>query len=533
MASNKLHINEAEQERLENSKLQEQVETATMRYMVAEKKLDRSRSIAVQKLEKQATQGGRSDAGSGLGGGTDSSGKQISVNGQVDSSEKYLEMERTLQETLVTSAKLKEQLDQLTTDNATLNNQNTELMLKASRNTDDDYAHTDLFKHLKTVHEDTINRINDLEATNVELQKEAENMKSERASYRTQFETEAQAIVSEKDVHLTQAENDLARVRAARDELGTELQMKKAALEQVNTSVKHSKELLDSREKRISVLDSEINRLRISLGEKETPKGSNPELASLSEDEVRSKFAAKVEQYDMLTKELSSMGVAYQKAAKMASLKFEELRGLEDKVVRLTAEKAKADQKYFGAMKAKEAQLQELRTLRAQNSRSSNVMAQLKEADKASTALVASLEKQNKEITHALQKVTKTSKELQQKLTQNTIFSDGMKAQIDSLKQALTAKDATHQQLASKSRKADVENEELRARIDSSKKEISRYKAAATGRSNEEDETYRVSFPFLKPSKCYCRSSLPLCLRILICVTESRRLLRLPHRLQG
>ena len=502
IASDRLHINEVEQERLENSRLQEQVENATMRYMVAEKKLDRSKSSTVQKLERQAIQGGRSETGSGLGGGTDSSGKQSLVNGQVDNSENYMEMERAVQETLAASAKLQEQLDQLTTENAMLNDQNTELIQKASQYTDDDYAHTNLFKHLKTVHEDHIKRLNDLEATNVQLRKEAENSQSQRASDRMQLETETQAIVSEKEIQLTQAESDLARVRTARDELSADLQMKKAALEQVNTSEKYMKGLLEAREKRISALESEIDRLRISLGEREAFKDSSSELAGLSHVEICSKYSAKVEQYDMLTKETSSMGVAYQKAAKIASAKIEELRGLEDKAQRFSAEKNKADQKYFGAMKAKEAQSQEVRTLRAQNNRSSNVMAQLKEADKASAATVASMEKQTKELTSALQKITKMSNEAQQKLTQNTIISDGMKTQIDNLKQALSTKDATQQQLASKSRRTEVEVEELRARVETYKKDISRLKASTAGRSNEEDETYRVS-SFLPQKKTY------------------------------
>ena len=490
-----------EQERLENARLQEQVENATMRYMVAEKKLDRSKSITVQKLERQAISGGRTDVGSGLGGGTDSSGKQIAVNGQVDSSEKLIEMERSLQETLAASAKLQEHVDQLTTENATLDNQNTELILKASRHTDDDYAHTDLFKYLKTVHEDNIKRLNDLEATNVQLQKEAEISQAERVTYRLQLETEAQAVVSEKEVQLTQAESDLARVRTARDELSAELQMKKAAQDQVNTSEKHSKELLEAREKRILALESEVNRLRISLDEGATSNGINADIESLALDELRSKYSALVDQYAMLTKELSSMDLAYRKAAKLASTKLDELRAMEDKVGRLTAEKAKADQKYFGAMKAKEAQLQEARTLRAQNSRSSNVMAQLKEADKASASMVASLEKLNKESANALQRVTKASNEAQQRLTQNSIIADGMKTQIDNLKQAVTTKDTIHQHLASRHRKTEVEHEELRVRVESLKKDISRFKASAAGRSNEEDETYRVRLLCLKLSQ--------------------------------
>ena len=499
IASDRQHINEVEQERLENARLQEQVENATMRYMVAEKKLDRSKSVTVLKLERQAISGGKSDSGSGLGGGTDSSGKQI-VNG-AENSETLVEVERSRQETLAASTKLQEQVDQLTAEKAALDTQNTELKMKASCHTDDDYAHTDLFKYLKAVHEDNIKRLNDLEAINVQLQKEAENLQSERAAYRRQQESEAQAAISEKEAQLTQVESDLARVRTARDELNAELQIKKAVQEQANTSEKYSKELLEARERRISALESEIERLRISLGENGMPNSMTPDVEHLSPDELRSKYSALVEQYAMLTKELSSMDLAYRKAAKLASTKFEELRTMEDKLGRLTAEKAKADQKYFGAMKAKEAQMQEVRTLRAQNNRSLSVVAQLKEADKASSTMVASLEKFNKETAGALQKVTKASNESQQKLIQNSIIVDGMKTQIDNLKQAIFTKDTTHQQLATKHRKTEVEHEELRIRIESLKKDISRLKASATSKSNEEDETYRVCFLFPKTSQ--------------------------------
>ncbi len=73
LASEKGHITAIEKSRLEQEQLLQRLEAASTRYILAERKLDRAKSVTVAKLERQATFSGRTEGGSGLGGGMEGS----------------------------------------------------------------------------------------------------------------------------------------------------------------------------------------------------------------------------------------------------------------------------------------------------------------------------------------------------------------------------------------------------------------------------------------------------------------------------
>lgn len=77
-----------------------------------------------------------------------------------------------------------------------------------SKLTDDDYAHTDLFKQLRSQYDDVVRRINNFEATNAQLRDEAERLRSERTAYRIQVDEETQNTIAEKEAQLVRAETD-------------------------------------------------------------------------------------------------------------------------------------------------------------------------------------------------------------------------------------------------------------------------------------------------------------------------------------
>ncbi|MCJ1472877.1 E3 ubiquitin-protein ligase bre1 [Lambiella insularis] len=485
----KSHVNELEKGRLEREQTEERLETASMRYMVAEKKLDRAKSLTVAKLERQAIASGRSDTGSGLAGGTDGSGKNDLPNGQSDNSESLAEAETARKEALAASAKQQEQLDQLATENEKLTSQVTALNSRLSHLNDDDYARTDLFKHLKSQHEDVIKRINDLEATNIELRAEAEKLQAERTSYQIQLDTESQAAVSEKELQLTRAESDLSRIRAARDELQADVQIRKAAHNQERASVAQIKQLIAAKEDRIRALESEVERFRRS--DSDGAPSLSQDIEQLSVEDLRAKYSNLERQYKMLNEELTSMGTAFKKASSTTSQKINHLSELEERVTRLTAEKSKADQKYFAAMSAKGARDQEVKTLRTQNSKSAEIVSQLKDAEAATRAVVVNLEKQVAESKDALTNVVKQQRASQQQATEKGILVDGLKNQVDELKTTLITKDSLISTTSGSARKAAVEVEQITARLEETRKGLDMWKTKGLGNQSEEVEMLR------------------------------------------
>jgi E3 ubiquitin-protein ligase BRE1 len=300
------------------------------------------------------------------------------------------------------------------------------------------------------------------------------------------MDTEKQKEVEEKDAQLQKAETDLARIRNARDELLADQQMRKAAQDQERTAVEKVRELAAAREAQITALESELERSRIQV---DASKESSAE--ELPTEELRAKYQSLERQYSLLNTELTSMQTVCKKYSTLAMQKTTDFSALEEKIQRLVAEKAKADQKYFAAMKSKEARDVEVRTLRLQNSKSSDIISQLKDAESATRQLVMNLEKQLSERKEALNSVSTKYRALQQQGNETSIVVEGLKAQVAELKTIATTKDSSLSNATSACRKAETEIESLKSSLADTTKSLENWKTKSLGNSSSEYEMLR------------------------------------------
>ena len=342
-------------------------------------------------------------------------------------------------------------------------------------------------------------------------------MQSERTSYKVEIENEAQLAVDEKEAQLSKLEADLARVRNLRDELQTELHMRKTSQEQDISSVDQMKGLLEARENRIAALESEVERIKLSTdGVKEIKQST----AELPPDELRSKFETLEKQYEMLNTELSSMQAAFKRTSKLASQKIAELTASEEKVQRAMAEKSKADQKYFAAMKSKEARDIEIRNLRIQNMKSSDIVAQLKDAESLARSLISNVEKQLAETKSTFANTMAQYRAAQQLATESDITCQGLRLQVADLKTELASRDASLASANRNCRKAESEVEGLKATLADTKKSLESWRSRGLGNNSNEYEMLRV-----------CIRPIPEKGRRLICVPVIRSLQCMPSQL--
>jgi len=129
LAEEKVAIAELDKTLAEKQQLEERLEAASLRYMVAEKKIDRARSITVARLEKQYLLGAQKPGGdNSLIRREDSS----SINGTGDGTERIAELEEAHNRTLAISDKQKEQLERLEAENSKLVTQITDLNVKVT-----------------------------------------------------------------------------------------------------------------------------------------------------------------------------------------------------------------------------------------------------------------------------------------------------------------------------------------------------------------------------------------------------------------
>ncbi|KAL3432170.1 BRE1 E3 ubiquitin ligase-domain-containing protein [Aspergillus tetrazonus] len=470
----------------EKQQLEESLEEASLRYMVAEKKLDRARSLTVAKLEKQYILGAQRPGGDSASGNRD---EPPATNGATPTGERTPDTDETYSKLAAISEKRKEQIQKLEAENANLLSQITEISIKKTKLTDDDYAHTDLFKQLRSQYDDVVKRVNNLEAVNVQLREEAAKLRSERTAYRNQVDEETQIVLAEKEAQLMKTENDLARIRNTRDELLADQQMRKSAQEQERTATLKIQELADAGKAQIAALESEVERLRIEVGRE---KAKQADINDITIEDLRVKYGNLERQYSMLNAELASMQTACKKYSSLASQRVAEFSAMEEKVSRLAAEKSKADQKYFSAMKSKEARDMEVRTLRMQNSKSSDIVSQLKESEAATRSLLANMEKQVSETKEALNSMVNKYHTSQQQITENNIVMEGLRGQIAELKALSVSKDSSLASTSSACRRAETQVEGLKASLADTKKSLENWKNKSLGNSSSEYEMLRT-----------------------------------------
>jgi E3 ubiquitin-protein ligase BRE1 len=466
----------------EKEQLSDRLDTATHRYLVAEKKLDRAKSQQVQKLEQQAVGTGSSvkEEAPSTSNGTEA------VNGASPGPVNE-EVETAKNQAVAEAAKRKEQLEQIEQENKKLTEEVTALKLKLAGLSDDDYAKTELFKSIKQQHEDVIKRINNLEATNIQLREEAQKYQAERTAYRIKVDDEMRATMADAASNVSQAEANCARIRSTRDELVTKNNVLEASHKDSHASIEQSKQLMSACESRIAALESECERLRLQIAEQQAPESQESSgLDDLTPEQLRSKVSKLESQSKLLSNELPSMEAAWKKAQAVASKKIAEIASWEETIAKAQADKARADQKFFAAMKTKGELEVQIRILRAQTTKSTEVVAQLKEADSLSRSLVDKLERQTAEMRMQMDELSIQHRQLQHKVSENAITSEGHMSQIAELKKIAESKDAACLAAKHAQRESETKRDELNAQVAGLEKQVQVWKKKSTGNQSSE-----------------------------------------------
>lgn len=493
LAAEKVHIAENQRITAERDQLTERLEQASYRYLMAEKKMDRAKSAAVQKLESQAIMGSGNPDRSGT---TDSKAARATdssdTNGQLDAAASAAN-DTARREAQAVSEKRKLQNDQLDAENKRLTDELTAARTRLTSLTDEDYSKTDLFKLLKSQQEYIIKQRNDLEASVTQLREENQKFHAERTAFRTQIEEESRALQSDLEGQLARAETDLARIRTTRDELLADVSVRTSQQEQQNLTMEQTKELADASQHRIAALESELGRIRLQLGEDATSSASA--IDDLDVEALKTKVRTLESQYSLLEKELPSMEAAWRKTQALATKKVAEMATWEEQRSRLLSEKSRADQKYWAAQKAKEAKESELRGYKAQNAKYTEQFTTLMDADTSSRMMMAALEKQVADSKESLAGLSNQNRSLQQRINEGTITLEALRAEVAGLKKIFSEKDSAAQIANFAKRHAEVELEQLKIKLEDTKKSLESQKRKNTTKaSSDGSDDWRVSF---------------------------------------
>lgn len=483
LASQKEFILKLDRLNTEKDQLSEQLNTATLRYFKAEKKLDRAKSAQVQKLEQQAFANATKPA-SEKGDGNES---KETTNGNHD------EMLLKYEEATAAATKQKEQLDNLLAEIKTVQEENSAMKAKRETWTDEDFIRTDVFKQFKSQNEDLIKRINNLETTNKQLREEAEKLQAERSTFRAQLEADANQVTQELEADIIARDQDLARVRSARDEILAENTQRKLKDEQENASVDQLKELSAAKDDRISALEAEI--LRLKPSEDADMANAGEDIDAMTPEDLRTKYKKLQLDFQSINQELPSIEKAYKKMKDLATKKLADSAALEARVSMAQQEKTKADQKYFAARKDADTRNSEIRALRHQSGKSTEIIAQLKELEVNNRTLVNNLEKQLSDLKQTNASLLTESKRMEAISLESSRKAESLNKQIGELTNLVKSKDSAHAVVRERNTMQEAEVEKLKVRLETMQKDRDNWKDKAMGNSSDEEDMLRVSSP--------------------------------------
>ncbi|KAI1189832.1 ubiquitin ligase protein BRE1 [Nemania serpens] len=460
--------------------LSEQLNNATLRYMKAERRLDRVKSAQVQKLEQQALASSTTRSATGA--------DQANGTSTDESSGNYASQKLALQELNAVAEKQKEQLESALAQNKSLQAELTTLQTRLTNLSDEEYSRTETFKLFKAQNEDLVKKANNLEAECSTLRQEKAKLEKEREESRQRFESEAQSLIVELEDQLQQADTNLARVRAARDELLADVTILKASREQERTAIDHMKELLSASEDRISALESELQRLQPS---EDVDMTAPSDIDSMSVEDLREKYKKLKSDYESIEHELPGMTSAVKKFQALANKKVMDFAAQEERIAFTIAEKSKADQKYFSARKESDTRADEVKRLRSQNMKSSEIISQLKEVEAHNRTLVTNLDKQLVDMKQTNSSIMAENKKLDTANHDMSRRYDTLKQQVSELTNLAKTKDSTSSTTKERNAVLETEVEKLKIRLESTAKDRDKWKSKSLSNSSEEEEMLR------------------------------------------
>lgn len=289
-------------------------------------------------------------------------------------------------------------------------------------------------------------------------ERENAEMREFRAEFLHQTTKQANTHSDELQKQLRARDADIARLRGQRDELNAEL-LERRSRENVRFAhVDEAKALIAPKEERLVAMQAQVKRLESELEalKSEAPPGDGDVVS------LQRRLNAANSSSAMLCDEVDRLSAAYDQLEKQAVTRVANVARLEDKILRLTTEKAKADNKYFAAMRAKDALDAEKRALARSAERQAKVIERYTDTERA---LQAQIQLAEKELT-ALRKSVHTQNTRLNEAERDVSVLRRRHAEAERARQTAEASAAQHQEAASKDQAARQAAEERASALD-------------------------------------------------------------------
>ncbi|KTW28877.1 hypothetical protein T552_01506 [Pneumocystis carinii B80] len=466
-----------EQLKIERENSEKKLEDMIYEIVLLEKQIDRERNYRetkekmnkkrIKEEENEEDKEIKKEEMGGKKGMEENISKEEEEEEKEEEEKKKKDNEIRIKEMEVINEKRLLEINKLNQEKKELREELMEIQLKLKNPTEEEIVNSEVYYNLRNKYELCAAKIKEIEPGYERINKEIEKLRSERIEFKEEILNEQEKVINDMKEQLSKVEQDLARVRTVRDELLSQLNVKKATELENSTVKKELMELLETRNTRISALEEQVERLNKQMEEKyEIEKDIKSEK---SKEELLKQNERLEKQNKSLSSELLTLEHAFNKAHHQSSLKINEIIAKEDKFYRLNADKAKADQKYFDAMKAKDKLTIENKTLKQQNSKAGDIIIKLQEAEKITMQKLIILEKQIAILRPANESLISKVHELQLKIEEKDHNIKKIGQQISMLKQRLIEQENITSTETNSKRIAEEKVEKLKIQIQRNK----------------------------------------------------------------
>lgn len=455
----------AEQRHLLVSKIQDletEVSTIKQQYLSAAKKLDRFKSPSVKLIE-----------GDDVEEVEEKEVKEEKKEVKEESSEGALSSKET-EEFKTTLAAQETQMKELDGKIASLEHEASLFAAKMADLSESDLLeHSGAFKALKEELGDKSRSLEAVEKSRDAIEADKLSLEADKGQFKATVKREFEKREAELRGQVSRAEGDLVRIRTARDSILADLNQKKAVEADKTKTIESLKELAEVYKTRISTLEAEVKRWRGEYEEK-TEVSDDPEVLKKEVTSLKLTNSS-------LMAEIPGMEAAFVQAQKMAENKALDVSDRESKLSSLLAAKAKADEKYFAAMRVKDALSGENAKLKAQMVKSSDLVKQLQDVDAKTRAKIDVLEKTLSEYVSLHAKQQEAAKRLTSQVAEKTHKLGGAEKYLATLQEEMKQQGTKLSVADHRARKLGVDNAKLSKQIE----------LASFGGSNDEIDELR------------------------------------------
>lgn len=271
---------------------------------------------------------------------------------------------------------------------------------------------------------------------------------------------------------LSRSENDLARIRAIRDELLAKQTILNSEMEnkKTNAAVNELNRVLSERLSKLEKTREE---------EYEGKEDSN--LHSLAKEEL-------IKRLHILSSEVKEIEAAFQQTRSLSLDKLKETIDNEGLMKKLTIEKNKADQKYFASMRVKDSLSAENKVLKSQIAKSQELILKFNETEKAYLSKIEILTKSVNDYKVIKEMSIQENTQLQKNLKMLNKTRDNLLKELSDIKQEVAELKKQNGGLTNEMNAKSMACSKLEAKLRATESLLQKYKQNNTSSILEEDE---------------------------------------------